>query len=103
MKMLALTLLLLAPALYAGDEDMSPSAYQIFDPETGFTITVEPDPTLQDHGPGVETPSVALANTDNVAGSDSDKQSGRSKTWISIVAAAALLIAALTALKRLRG
>ena len=29
-------------AAYAGDEDMSPSAYHVFDPETGYMITVDP-------------------------------------------------------------
>ena len=29
-------------AAYAGDEDMSPSAYHVFDPVTGYMITVDP-------------------------------------------------------------
>ena len=37
-----LAALLLAPALFAGDEDMSPSAYHVFDPETGYMMTVDP-------------------------------------------------------------
>jgi len=35
-------LLGLATTLNAGDEDMSPSAYHVFDPETGYMITVDP-------------------------------------------------------------
>ncbi|NNC77616.1 MAG: hypothetical protein HKN77_06585 [Woeseiaceae bacterium] len=31
-----------AVPLYAGDEDMSPNAYHVFDPETGYMMTVEP-------------------------------------------------------------
>lgn len=34
--------LLQAPLLFAGDEDMSPNAYHVFDPETGYMITVDP-------------------------------------------------------------
>ena len=37
-----LLVLLFASPLYAGDEDMSPSAYHVFDPETGYMITVDP-------------------------------------------------------------
>ncbi len=35
-------LLLGALAAYAGDEDMSPSAYHVFDPVTGYMVTVDP-------------------------------------------------------------
>ena len=28
--------------MYAGDEDMSPSAYHVFDPVTGYMVTVDP-------------------------------------------------------------
>jgi len=34
--------LILGVAVYAGDEDMSPSAYHVFDPVTGYMITVDP-------------------------------------------------------------
>ena len=34
--------MLLASSVHAGDEDMSPSAYHVFDPETGYMITVDP-------------------------------------------------------------
>lgn len=34
--------LILGVAAYAGDEDMSPSAYHVFDPVTGYMITVDP-------------------------------------------------------------
>lgn len=38
----ALLAALLAGPLLAGDEDMSPSPYQEFDPVTGYMVTVEP-------------------------------------------------------------
>ena len=34
--------LILGVAAYAGDEDMRPSAYHVFDPVTGYMITVDP-------------------------------------------------------------
>ncbi len=37
-----LVLILGTLAAYAGDEDMSPSAYHVFDPVTGYMITVDP-------------------------------------------------------------
>ena len=37
-----LILILGTLAAYAGDEDMSPSAYHVFDPVTGYMITVDP-------------------------------------------------------------
>ncbi len=40
--LLPLILILGTLAAYAGDEDMSPSAYHVFDPETGYMITVDP-------------------------------------------------------------
>ncbi len=46
-RLAAIGLLPLVPAfwtatLHAGDEDMSPSAYHVFDPVTGYMITVDP-------------------------------------------------------------
>ncbi len=40
--LLPLLLTLWTAALFAGDEDMSPSAYHVFDPLTGYMITVDP-------------------------------------------------------------
>lgn len=41
-SLLAVIAVLLAPELRAGDEDMSPSAYHVFDPETGYMMTIDP-------------------------------------------------------------
>ena len=41
-ELLPLILILGTLAAYAGDEDMSPSAYHVFDPVTGYMITVDP-------------------------------------------------------------
>jgi len=48
-SMLIFSILLFFQALsaMAGDEEVNPSAYQIFDPVTGFTIDVEPAPDDQ--------------------------------------------------------
>ena len=40
--LLPLVVVLWTATSYAGDEDMSPSAYHVFDPETGYMITVDP-------------------------------------------------------------
>ena len=59
--------------LYAGDEDMSPSAYHVFDPVTGYMITVDPldeeqpDPApTDDASPEVETTEVTGEPTASV-------------------------------------
>ena len=46
--LLPLLLTLGTVTLYAGDEDMSPSAYHVFDPVTGYMITVDPQAEEQD-------------------------------------------------------
>ncbi|MEX2497119.1 MAG: hypothetical protein WD448_13570 [Woeseia sp.] len=47
-----MAVLSVAQVSFAGDEDISPSAYQIFDPETGYMIPVEPQTNPQQgHGP----------------------------------------------------
>lgn len=47
---------------YAGDEEINPSVYQVFDPETGFFIDVEPPPDAQP-ATTTHTPSAAPAAT----------------------------------------
>lgn len=38
-----------AQPAFGGDEDISPSAYQIFDPETGYMIPVDPQHSQPGH------------------------------------------------------
>jgi hypothetical protein len=38
---------LTTPALHAGDEDISPNAYNVFDPVTGYMVPAESQPTAQ--------------------------------------------------------
>ena len=49
-----------AVVVYAGDEDMSPSAYHVFDPATGFMMTVDPMDEEQQvvTPPYVDTPEI---------------------------------------------
>jgi len=58
--LLSLLLAFWAAALYAGDEDMSPSAYHVFDPETGFMVTVDPtdEEQLDATPPDVNAPQI---------------------------------------------
>ena len=55
------SLLMIATPAQAGDEEFNPSAYQIFDPTTGYFIDVEPPPDQQ-----------AAAATQNHAASTTD-------------------------------
>ena len=63
--LLSLVMAIWTATLYAGDEDMSPSAYHIFDPVTGYMITVDPqaeeqDPAASDEAsPGLDPTEVA--------------------------------------------
>ncbi len=59
-----LSLLMIASPAQAGDEEFNPSAYQIFDPTTGYFIDVEPPPDEQ-----------AAAGTQNHAASTTDPAS----------------------------
>lgn len=58
--LLSLVLTFWTTALYAGDEDMSPSAYHVFDPETGYMVTVDPTDEEQQVStlPGADAPEL---------------------------------------------
>ena len=78
-----LSLLMIASPAQAGDEEFNPSAYQIFDPTTGYFIDVEPPPDEQ-----------AAAGTQNHAASTTDpagveNPSGQQATVSEPVAATA--------------
>jgi len=68
--LLCLAALSVAPGIHAGDEDMSPSAYHVFDPETGYMMTVDPmaEEQLQgDTATDAATPDVAPAAATDTA------------------------------------
>ena len=56
-RIVLLLVTLLVRIVHAGDEDMSPSAYHVFDPETGYMVTVDlmaeeqPEPIAEDVAP----------------------------------------------------
>ncbi len=65
--LLPLVVTIWTATLYAGDEDMSPSAYHVFDPVTGYMITVDPQAEEQqvsaapeDVQPEVDTTALVL-------------------------------------------
>jgi hypothetical protein len=91
--LLCLTVLLVSPAIFAGDEDMSPNAYHIFDPETGYMITVEsvPDGQIAPTGADSNKPVPSLGNQTETA---RDSQS-----WLYLIAAM-LVVAGFAAWKR---
>jgi len=79
--LLCLTAVLATPATYAGDEDMSPNAYHIFDPETGYMITVE---SLPD---GQQALAEADANSTADPLKDQAEDAIQNQTWIYLIAA----------------
>ena len=46
-RLLCLTAILIAPTIFAGDEDMSPNAYNVFDPVTGYMVPADSQPNAQ--------------------------------------------------------
>lgn len=69
-RLVAIWLLMLMQILpvMAGDEDMSPSVYQIFDPETGYMIPVDPETARQiDHGLSVDPAAQGTTSADGTA------------------------------------
>ena len=89
--------LLLAQPASAGDEDISPNAYQQFDPVTGFTITVDPDADKRQGHPPADA---AIAEP---AGQTPDRPaagSGPRRAWLY---ALVLGIAAALYVARIRG
>jgi len=56
-------LIVLSQYLFAGDEDMNPSVYQKFDPDTGYMIPIDPPATTQSNH--ASTPDVNPTNTNN--------------------------------------
>jgi len=65
--LLPLVLAFWTVTLNAGDEDMSPSAYHVFDPETGYMITVDPMDEEQQVPPVVDEELPAVGPTTPVA------------------------------------
>lgn len=66
LSLLCLTAVFMAPASFAGDEDMSPNAYHIFDPETGYMITVESVPEGQQASPEADVVIARESQADRV-------------------------------------
>lgn len=62
-RLACLSLLLIAFGAQAGDEDMSPSAYHVFDPETGYMVTVDPMAEEQPLENGDDAPAAAESAT----------------------------------------
>ena len=81
--LLCLTAILITPKLYAGDEDMSPSVYQQFDPVTGYMITVESQPATQQN----HAPAVVAADTSSTSPDDQAESPSQSQYWIYLLAA----------------
>lgn len=79
-SLLMLTAILITPALHAGDEDMSPNAYHIFDPVTGYMVTVEPQTTPQ------QGPEASAADGNMAAEPVDDQAVAQPQTWLFMLA-----------------
>lgn len=78
---------------HAGDEDMSPSAYHVFDPETGYMMTVDPQAEEQ-----IGAQEDALRNPSKRGERGSDEATGdavMSERWIYSAGIAILFVAIL--------
>jgi len=94
-SLLCLTAILISPTLYAGDEDISPNAYNIFDPVTGYMVPADSQPTAQQgHAISEVGPNIASEPQDNQA-----ENSTRPQSWIYLLAVM-LLTAGYAAWKR---
>ena len=85
-----LVVLLAVRAASAGDEDLSPNAYQEFDPVTGFMVPVDPDADKQ-QGHGEDTTAQVEhgdAAPDAAAPQDAWSGSSRWVYWAVVIAAA---------------
>ena len=102
---LGLLILIFVPIchLQAGDEEFNPSVYQIFDPETGYFIDVEPPPdaqqqTGQNHTAtatnttSTDVPPVASATVVTDQKVDTDQTATSTTRPLFIVAGAIILI-----------
>ncbi len=81
---------------FAGDEDMNPTAYQVFDPVTGYMIPADQLPP-QEHTP-VTTADSTMPNTSTAASSQSmtsqtstAEETNQSPMWMYLVAGAIIL------------
>lgn len=61
--------LAIVPPAFAGDEDISPNAYQVFDPETGFMVPADSLPDAQQGHPPADQTDAGSAAADAGQGS----------------------------------
>ena len=81
-SLLLLTAILTTPTLHAGDEDISPNAYNVFDPVTGYMVPADSQPTTQQ---GHEL-SDADANLAADPLNDQTEGTSESQRWIYLLA-----------------
>lgn len=94
-SLLCLIAVLATPASHAGDEDMSPNAYHIFDPETGYMITVESVPEGQQSSLEPDAFLDAGSPDDQIEGTE------KSNAWVYVLTAIVVAVG-FTAWKRNR-
>lgn len=93
--LLCLAALSVAPGVHAGDEDMSPSAYHVFDPETGYMMTVDPMAEEQLQGDA----ATDAATPDVVPGTATDTAL-LSRSWTYLLPALLVIVGVIAWLRR---
>ncbi len=83
----ALASALYVPPVLAGDEDMSPSAYQEFDPVTGFMVTVDPNAEHDSESPKNSTEHESVDSKDKQSRS---RQGATGALYVLVLVAAGL-------------
>ena len=89
--MLCLAVSLSVGVAYAGDEDMSPNAYQQFDPVTGYMVPVD-DPNASQQGHGESAADTVAGDAAELSG-DGSVNAVQPGLWLSLLAAAVVLAA----------
>lgn len=86
----------------AGDEDMNPTIYSRFDPETGFMIPNDPPPSSQQAH--TATPGVIAESSqqDSFAPPQADETAQAYPLWVPVIAGFIGLVVIITLVKKRR-
>jgi len=90
--MIGLMLYISMSVLNAGDEDMNPTAYQRFDPETGFMVPIQPHEAQQQTHDQSEQGTSSVAQTPHTTPTSELAESTNSHLfWIYLLGGISLL------------
>ena len=83
----------LMATVYAGDEDMNPTAYQRFDPETGFMVPIQPHEAQQQNHDQTTQGTAELPQTPDSAiqPPEAEEPTGSASFWLYLLAGITIL------------